>query len=237
MRTHGVQILNILVIESSTDTAMVAVKSGKGTFMRYTCEKGAHSKDLFINIESVLAEADISIKDIDCIGVGTGPGSFTGIRIAVTSARMLAQVTGKALVGVSSQRLYAESAASHDGDIVLAAFDAKKGRVFAEMYWRNSAGLEVILPAGDYFPEEIVSFLKGTGTVIAVGDGSEKYSEDFKTEKLSVIESFVPDAERVCGYIENEFVKNPDTYADFRNVLPCYARKSDAEVLREKSAV
>jgi tRNA threonylcarbamoyladenosine biosynthesis protein TsaB len=237
MSIHGELILNILVIEGSTDTSLVAVKTVKGSFERYTREKGSHSRDLFVNIESVLAEAGIAIQDIDCIGVGIGPGSFTGIRIAVSSARMLAQVTGKALVGVSSPRLYAESVESAEGDIILSAFDAKKGRVFAEVYRRNKDGLEVLLIAGDYFPEEIIPVLKGVGNIITVGDGSEKYRDNFNAENLRVIESFVPDGAHVCDYIEKEYLKNPEKYADFRNVLPCYARKSDAEVLREKTGV
>jgi tRNA threonylcarbamoyladenosine biosynthesis protein TsaB len=232
MKTHGERKLNILVIESATDTALIAVKSGTGTSIRYTRERGAHSKDLFPNIREALDSAGIALNDVDCIGVGMGPGSFTGIRISVSSARMLAQVTGKPLVGVISQRLYAESVDAADGDIILSAFDAKKGRVFAEVYRYNDGNLDILLPAGDYFPQEIVPFLKGK--VIAVGDGSEKYRDVFDTGNLLVNDAFIPDAGRMCSYIIKEYKKNPESYSDFRNVLPMYARKSDAEVLREK---
>ena len=97
----------------------------------------SHSVTLLDTINRCLDTLGLAPGDLNCLGVGVGPGSFTGIRIAVTTARMLAQVLGIPLVGIQTHLLYAVSVRGGRGDNIMIAFDAKKGRVFGALYRKS----------------------------------------------------------------------------------------------------
>jgi tRNA threonylcarbamoyladenosine biosynthesis protein TsaB len=228
--------LSTLLIESAADAAIIAVSHNNKIAYRISHEKGTHSREMFIHIKAILSECGCAMKDISLIGAGIGPGSFTGIRIAVSSARMLAQVLKVPLVGVHSQKLYAASVDACEGNIVIAAFDAKKGRVFAAAYRKTKNAFEDVLKAGDYFPDEVYSVITEGTQVITVGDGAEKYKTIFAGSTVECKEGFYPDPARMIDIINCEYMMHKDQYGDYRRIVPCYARKSDAEVIHDAKA-
>lgn len=129
----------------------------------------AHAARLLELTEAVLADAGIGWDDVDRIAVGIGPGSFTGLRIGLASARALAQSRRLELVGVGSLRaLAAPAAADHDGP-VLAVLDARRGEAFAAA-WRGDRSL---LEPVALSPDALAAAAGGLGTdVLAVGEGS-----------------------------------------------------------------
>ena len=102
MKTGEKLQLNILVIDTSTDIELISL-SVNDTIYQFCDNAGmSHSVTMFQNLSSILSQASIGINDIDLIGTGIGPGSFTGIRIAVSAARMFAQILKVPLVGLKS---------------------------------------------------------------------------------------------------------------------------------------
>ncbi|AHK43208.1 putative peptidase M22, glycoprotease [Ensifer adhaerens OV14] len=104
-----------------------------------------HAERLMEFVDEALVAADRPIGDIDRIAVTIGPGSFTGIRVGVATARGLALALGKPAVGISSLHVIAEEARSAaPGKSVLVAIDAKRDEVYVQAY--DAAGHAVTEP-------------------------------------------------------------------------------------------
>ncbi len=230
--------MNILTIDTATKFEIVALSAHGSIFDATHKADVSHTITLFERIESVLREGSISIEQVEAIGVGIGPGSFTGVRIAVSTARMLAQVLRIPLIPIPSTLYWASSLDAREGDFIVAAFDAKKGRFFAALYKTLAEPLsfEEACPPGDYFIEQILSKYDGTSPITVIGEGIEQYEEQIRgiSPRGTIIHDFIPHGKSACAIAEKMFLKNPETYHDFRSVLPQYARKSDAEIILEK---
>ena len=95
--------MNILVLDTSTGRAAIGLRVRDGSVYS-TVTDGAqrHGRDLIPCLAELLARAGVAAREIEAIGVGLGPGSYTGLRVGVTAAKTLAYVTGAALVGLDS---------------------------------------------------------------------------------------------------------------------------------------
>jgi len=95
--------VTLLALDTSTAWASVAVFDGRAVLSEETWHaQRRHGDELFPAIERVLASAHASLADVDRIAVATGPGSFTGLRVAIAAAQGLARGAGASLVGVST---------------------------------------------------------------------------------------------------------------------------------------
>ncbi|HLL63084.1 MAG TPA: tRNA (adenosine(37)-N6)-threonylcarbamoyltransferase complex dimerization subunit type 1 TsaB [Propionibacteriaceae bacterium] len=134
-------------------------------------DRMAHAEQLMPLVAETLADADVRVADLDQIVVGLGPGPFTGLRVGVVTAQILATVTGVPLRGVCSlDVLAAEHAAAGPVEEFVVATDARR----REVYWARYAAdgsrrdgpavdrpdavpkLPVIGPAGDIYPGQLV---------------------------------------------------------------------------------
>ncbi len=104
--------MNLLCLDTSTDYATVIVGNDAGDL--YAERSSPHERSLSTRmyplIEDALSQANLTVQEIDVFAVGIGPGSFTGVRVAVTTMRTLAQVTGKKLVGICTLDILAKQA-------------------------------------------------------------------------------------------------------------------------------
>lgn len=167
----------------------------------------AHSERLLWAIHLLLESAQWKLADVDLFAVGIGPGSFTGLRIGVTTARSLAHSLGKPLIAVSSLAALARPAALWLSEskelsqaVIVAATDACKGELFS--LWGNSRSVRdcVCLAEGDapglwkrgveeavLAPEELIAAVKRklsqnrkNSFWLALGDGRNRYPEIWK---------------------------------------------------------
>ena len=227
--------MNILTIDTSTGIELisVAVKNNIRSIAKKTGH--SHAATLFSNIDTLLHESSVTIRDIELIGVGTGPGSFTGIRIAVTTARTLAQALDIPLIGIHSHELFAASVDSADREIMLIAFDARKNRVFAALYQKQKDRpfLKEILQPGDYTVEQLITATDNNKVIYAAGDGVLKFEKELTDgiRGIKIMRSFLPSGEAASITCRNKYLHNPELNKNFNAVLPVYARKSDAEIL------
>jgi tRNA threonylcarbamoyladenosine biosynthesis protein TsaB len=232
--------LNILVIDTATKIEIAAASSGSAFSDKINTVSVSHSITLFDSIDLALKEIQLQLKDINVIGVGIGPGSFTGIRIAVTTARMFSQIFNLPLIGIKTHLMYAASVCdkAKTGENILIAFDAKKGRVFGALYKKEKDYLnpsEIVEP-GDYSIEYLLNFVNLKEKTILIGDGCEKYNTEIipRIQDHELLSKFIPSGKTICGLVEKIYLENSGNYSDLNHVLPFYARRSDAEILKEK---
>jgi tRNA threonylcarbamoyladenosine biosynthesis protein TsaB len=120
-------------------------------------------------VDGVLAEAGLRIEEVELIGVATGPGSFTGLRVGLTTVKAWAEVYGTKVVGVSRLETVARSAAERAvGEFVAASYDAQRGHVFGALF-RKGTGLERIGLEVVVAPEEFVELVNREAGNAAVG--------------------------------------------------------------------
>jgi tRNA threonylcarbamoyladenosine biosynthesis protein TsaB len=142
-------------------------------------ERPGHAAQLLALANELLEDAGIGFANVDRIGVGLGPGTFTGLRIGVATARALAQATGAELVGVSTLGALAAAATPQApaGHGVLAVIDARRSEVFAAG-WRD--GEQVLAPVA-LAPAALAERLRTqAGAWLAVGDGALRFRSDLE---------------------------------------------------------
>jgi tRNA threonylcarbamoyladenosine biosynthesis protein TsaB len=188
-----------------------------------------HSDRLLLSAHELLESARWRIQDVDLFAVGIGPGSFTGLRIGVTTARTLAHTLDKPLLGVSSLAALARPAALWLGTqkqraLLVATTDASKGELFALWGAARSVADCVAFADGDapglwkrgveesvLRPEELMTRLRkkmkeggarvsGETRWLAIGEGRSRYEQEWKELPVSrEIEAPVPFAHHVQG--------------------------------------
>lgn len=132
----------LLALETSTDACSVALKVGDRVAQRRLVEPRAHAVAIMPMIDDVLDELSTTIGELDGIVYGRGPGSFTGLRIAVALAQGLALGAQLPVLGISSLRVVAQQALdAHTDDTVLVLQDARMHEVYAGAYRRDAVSV------------------------------------------------------------------------------------------------
>lgn len=166
----------ILGLDTATPATVVAAGGHERRHVPGPGERPGHAAQLLPLARAVLAEAGAGFGDVQRIAVGVGPGTFTGLRIGIATARALAQASGAAVAPVSTLQALA-LAAGHDGP-VLAVLDARRGEAFVAA-WHGSAPL--LAPAA-VKPGDLAGLtdreIDPARQWLAVGDGALKFAED-----------------------------------------------------------
>jgi tRNA threonylcarbamoyladenosine biosynthesis protein TsaB len=221
--------MNLLGFDTATAATATAVlrADGAGFEARHDPapgERPGHATRLLGLVEEVLAAAGLEPGQVDRIAVGTGPGSFTGLRIGVASARALVQSAGAELVGVSTLRTLAVGAGPPTGTTALAVIDARRGEAFAAA-WRGST--QVMAPAA-LGPEALArAVAELPEPVLAVGDGAIRFRGSLEPAGATV----PPDRDRLhrVGALHTCRL-GAEAEPDRRDqILPEYLRLPDAE--------
>ncbi len=175
----------ILGIDTSSDAAAIGLMADGVLLSEYTINNGKnHSVKFLPMIETMLQETGISFPEIDAYACGVGPGSFTGVRIGVATAKGFAQSWNKPVVPMSSLQLLAENICDFEG-LRVSAIYARADELFCAAY--DCQGQEVLAPQVMTY-EELLAFLNDK-TCRLVGDGAQKYREQI-IEKLGDRVSF-----------------------------------------------
>lgn len=193
----------ILCIEAGTDVGSVALaKDDELLSLMENSEGKQHAANLAVYIDEILREHDLSASDLDAVAVGKGPGSYTGLRIAVSLAKGICYAAGIPLIAVSSLEAMAHVAIEDyeagildiediASAVLLPMIDARRMEVYCQLFDHNAVALspvEAHILTGESFIEE-----RRRGNLLVFGNGAEKCRELF-TEPGVVFADVVPSA-------------------------------------------
>ena len=217
--------MNVLGFDTSTAAVSAAVLRGGEAFEtapgpERLAGSPAHARELLPAIARVMEEAGLGFGELDAVAVGVGPGSFTGLRIGVSTARGLAAAHGLELRPVSSLAVLAESI---EGSLRLPLIDARRGEVFAALY-RDGERLWEPLAAA---PQAVAERVRAEDlTPRSAGDGSIRFRGVLEAAGIRVepdsSSAHVIRALHLCRLAEGVPGTAPQA------VLPEYVRAPDA---------
>ena len=230
--------MRLLAIETATSAQSVALFEEDRLLADISYEATAHKGGLLLPaVDRLLKQAGLAAKDLGAVAVSVGPGSFTGLRVGLATAKGLALGTGAMLVGVPTLEVLAEGYAVPDVTI-CALLDARRGEVFMALFRRKETCLERVSPDAVLTPEAVQSVLaRAESPVHLIGDGAVRYRERFEAmlgDRVCMTETglrTVPSA-AVTGRVSLRQLaggKRPGAVVE-----PVYLRKAEAEVNWEK---
>ena len=167
--------MKILVIDCCSSSCSAAVMEDTRLLSLSLLDCGlGHSKTVMVQVDQVLKNAGIPLSDIDYIATTVGPGSFTGIRIGVSTAKGLSQATGIGLIPLSTMDALAYNHTAPDGTVIACVLDARRQQVYNALFEVRD-GKPVRLCADRALAiEELGEELKAMGApVLFVGDGAK----------------------------------------------------------------
>ena len=226
----------LLALETSTMTASVAVQGGR-TAVAFDEAVGSHSDDLLALIDRALGEAGLALAELDAVAVGAGPGSFTGLRIGMATAKGLCFAAGRPLWAVSSLAALALDAAgaagaAAGGALLVPVLDARRGEVFAGFYRADGGRVialaeEQVVPAADLAAR--IAEVRGAaslGATLLAGDALAVHGDALAAAGTPVAGArATPSASSVA-----QLAIAGDRVDALRAGTPVYIRPSEAEV-------
>lgn len=221
--------MKILSITTATNHLSVALNDGDKIFEKNEEDHRNHSEHLDPLINELLRENNLTLKDIDRFAVAEGPGSYTGLRIGITTAKMFASILNKDLVGVSTLAALANGVS--DG-LIVSELDARNKNFFAGVYRKVDGKLENLVPDGHYHIDDLINKVKELNLpdqVIFVGSPIDKHHDEIA--ELLGSDNFVQaesDNQLHAGEIGklalNKEAVDPD------KMVPKYLRRTQAEI-------
>ena len=229
----------VLAFDTATDVVTVAIGHGDEPLGALQLTSGrAHAERLVPAIERLAADTGVELGRLAAIAVGVGPGRFTGLRVGVTTAKVMAQALRIPVVGIGTLDLIAYPLRYARRDVV-AAVDARRREVFWARYHTVPGGLERVGREAVDPPHEVVAELEATGAeVLLAGDGAHRYRDRFAAVEhveLAGAEFSAPSAlallELARGRLERE------EFVAASELTPRYLRESDAAISWERATL
>ena len=224
--------MRILALDTASSTASVAIADDAGIIGESGLNTGlTHSECFLPMVDALLKHTRLSLINMDAIAVTAGPGSFTGLRIGIATAKAFAQSMDLPLVRVGT--LEAQSRAAYAQGFSCPILDARRNEVYTALF----KGSERLWPDQAISPEDLANKLLGLDSAITFcGNGVSAYSEilrnilgDYYQEAPEERSLFMASAAAIIGrsrYLDGDTMSAKD-------FLPYYLRSSEAEIRRK----
>ena len=221
--------MKILSISTSSNIASVSISENDKCILELNVDNNkTHSETLMPLIEEIFNKTNLKLSDINAISCDIGPGSFTGIRIGISSIKAIAESLNIPVIAVSSLEALAYNVQNIDCKTICSLLDARNNQVYCGIFDKNYNLLE------DYLADDINNIIKSLEKyedIVFVGDGAIVHKDllgikDFHYDNIIHSKNIAK-----CAY--NKFKNNDTKTAD--SIMPLYLRKSQAERMKQKN--
>jgi len=224
--------MKILSIETSTMLGGVAIIDGAAGLIAETRlnVKTTHSERLMTAVNNTLIQSELTLADIDAFAVAAGPGSFTGLRIGLSTVKGLSYATKKPVVTVPTLEAFAWNFPYCNLPLCL-MLDARRSEVYAAVYRWEENTFSTVLECVSIRPEALLETLQGR--VLFAGEGVLVYREKIlaimkERAVIAPMDKMVPSPANVAVLGMAKAAR--DEFAEISGAVPVYVRKSEAEV-------
>jgi tRNA threonylcarbamoyladenosine biosynthesis protein TsaB len=235
-------LMIILALETATMTGSVALvdasmaEDASSATMKMVAEitlnlQTTHSERLMLSIHNLFEEASLKIRDLQGIALSLGPGSFTGLRIGVSTVKGLAYALQIPVVGVSTLEALAGNVPYHS-TVICPVLDARKKEVYAAFFQGDEGGT-ITRKSEDWVlsPEDLCRRI--SGRTLFLGNGLEGYREVLQ-KNLGSLASFAPPELSLPRALNVAKISLPKFKTaqtlDLFSFTPIYIRRSEAEI-------
>ncbi len=197
----------ILNIETATTNCSVAVaKNGKTLALKEDYSQGfSHAERLHLYIDEVLKEAGIDSKLLDAIAVSKGPGSYTGLRIGVSSAKGLCFALNKPLISVNTLKSLAMQVHISEG-LIIPMLDARRMEVYSAVF--DASNTQIRETQAEILDENSFTEYLNQGKVYFIGNGVEKSKTIIKHENAVFVDGKLPSANEMSLISYDKYQKS-----------------------------
>ena len=214
-------VVNTLFIETSTPLCAIALGRGETIECRELDRDRRHVEALTPGIQSLLAEHDLRVADLDRVVVDRGPGLFTGLRVGVATALALADAVGATLVGVTSLELLAHGLWLEGvRGAVECLIDGRRGEVFSQAFILEETIRSRTEPTVRTPQDVVVEYGTSGAPTTFVGDGADRYRDLFSLMSWITLAPVTDSWLRAGVMVGNAGVAS--------EVQPLYLREADA---------
>ncbi|MFO7840044.1 MAG: tRNA (adenosine(37)-N6)-threonylcarbamoyltransferase complex dimerization subunit type 1 TsaB [Desulfosalsimonadaceae bacterium] len=222
--------MKMLAVDTATRICSAAVVENGGLLAEFTLNHGhTHTTRLMPVICSVLEQARLAIRELDGLAVTIGPGSFTGLRIGLSTVKGLGLATGLPVAGISTLDCLAGRFA-FVSTLICPMIDARKDEVYASLYVRQEESLKEVCPARAVSPAEVLQWVNKP--CLFVGNGARLYRNLIK-ETAGRLAVFPPEEQNhvqaaTVGLLGQRLLAS-GRQTPLSCLVPWYIRQSDAE--------
>ena len=232
--------MTLLAIDTATPQVSVALWSGGLVAASRAVEGRRHGEILAPAIRDLAEGAGVSMNGLSAVAVDVGPGLFTGLRVGVATAKALVSALDVPAFALTSLDILAHPR-RHDGRLLAAVVDARRGEVFRALYRSGPEGLEEVEAAAAVDPARLATELAGwigagrggrrdrREEVLVVGDGGRRYAEILAGGGIEIAgpEQAYPDAEALA---ELAALLGPGEATDAAGLQARYLRGADVRI-------
>jgi len=226
----------ILVMDTSGDVCTIGVISDAGPVAQ---DAFTHKMDLLRRlaprIKSLMDDAGLTVAELDAVAISLGPGSFTGLRIGVATAKALAYAAGKKIVGIPTLDALAHGVTAEAGDVIAPLLIARPGEVYNALYRRHSSGFAKLTPDSSLSIDEFLdqALDLSPSRIVFCGSGSGANKEAIQ-KRLGPVAVFAPPSSdypraEVLGKLAMDRLVAGES-DDVLSIVPLYVRRPTPEI-------
>lgn len=230
MKNSAITYHNLcLAMETTGRIGSVAVGSdGKLSDEKTFSAPLRHNAELFNTITLLLKQLSITANQIKNVYISIGPGSFTGVRISVTAAKMLALANQCKIVAVSTSNVIAENVTDEKIKKIATVTDAKRGQFFIAVFEKKNNMWEKICDDCMMTAEEFRAKFNNE-TIHLLGEGLLYYSKKFEIKNIKIMDAQYWSPKAANVFKLGTKLAEQGKFADPVSLVPLYIRKPEAE--------